>query len=181
MRQSIAIDMDQVLANMYKKMVVTINGILGTTYTEEEFLKTSRQQLTMEQEKELFIALNEPSYFRDFELLEPDAIDVVRELNERYDIYIATAAMEVPGCFTAKYDWLREHFPFLNPQHFVFCGNKAVIHTDFLIDDNPRQLRAFKGTGLLFDMPYNAHVDEFERVHGWQGVREYFLKVDVLK
>lgn len=179
MRQSIAIDMDQVLANMFKKMGQTINELFGTTYTEEEFLVAPRNQLTKDQQKQLFMALNEPSYFRDLELLDPHAIDVVRELNEHFDIYIATAAMEVPGCFNAKYDWLREHFPFLNTQNFVFCGNKAVIHTDFLIDDNPKQLRAFKGTGLLYDMPYNAHVEEFERVKGWQGVREYFLKAGV--
>lgn len=174
MRKSIAIDMDQVLANMYKKMVVTYNELFGTTMTEQEFLKSSRHDLTKEQEIEVFKTLNEPSYFRDLEVLDADAIEVVRELSEHYDIYIATAAMEVPGCFNAKYDWLREHFPFLNTQNFVFCGNKAVIHTDYLIDDSPRQLKVFKGTGLLYTMPYNESAEGFIRVNNWKAIKEYF-------
>lgn len=177
MRKSIAIDMDQVLANMYKKLTTTFNEIAGTNMTEDEFIVTPRGQMTPEQEKALFMALNEPDYFRDFEVLDPDCIDVLARLNERFDLFIATAAMEVPGCFNAKYDWLREHFPFINPQHFVFCGTKSVIHTDYLIDDNPRQLRAFKGTGLLYDMPYNRHVQEFERMHSWKEIEQYFDKL----
>ncbi len=176
MRQSIAIDMDQVLVNMYKKMVTTYNDLFGTMMTEQEFLTASRSNLSKEQEKTLFMALNEPDYFRDLEVLDMDAIEVIRELSDRYDIYIATAAMEVPGSFNAKYDWLREHFPFLNPQKFVFCGDKSVIHTDYLIDDSPSQLKAFKGTGLLYDMPYNAHVEGYERLAGWNAVRAYFNK-----
>lgn len=177
MRKSIAIDMDQVLANMYKKMTGTFNEIAGTNMTADEFINAPRGQMTPEQEKALFVALNEPDYFRDLELLDPDAVSVLERLNERFDLFIATAAMEVPGCFTAKYDWLREHFPFLNPQHFVFCGTKSVIHTDYLIDDSPNQLRAFKGTGILYDMPYNRYVEGFERVRGWKEIGEYFDKV----
>lgn len=175
MRKSIAIDMDQVLANMYKRMVVSYNELFGTSMTEQEFLTSTRQDLTKEQERSIFMTLNEPGYFRDLELIDEEAIEVVRELNEKFDVYIATAAMEVPGSFNDKYDWLREHFPFLNTQNFVFCGNKAVIHTDYLIDDSPGQLRVFKGTGLLFDMPYNKHVEGFERVADWKAVRSYFL------
>lgn len=177
MRKSIAIDMDQVLANMYKKMTFTFNEIAGTNLSEQQFMEAPRGQLTAMQEKALFTALNEPDYFRDFELLDPDAVDVLERLHERYDLFIATAAMEVPGCFNAKYDWLREHFPFINPHHFVFCGTKSIIHTDYLIDDNVKQLRAFKGTGLLYDMPYNRHVEEFERVRNWRDIEAYFDNV----
>lgn len=177
MRKSIAIDMDQVLANMFKKLTVTFNEIAGTNMSEEEFIVAPRNQLLPEQEKALFKAINEPDYFRDFELLDPEAVPVLERLNERFDLFIATAAMDVPGCFTAKYDWLREHFPFIDPQNIVFCGTKSVIHTDYLIDDNPRQLHAFKGTGIIYDMPYNRHVDDFERVVNWQEIEAYFNKI----
>ena len=179
MRKSIAIDMDQVLANMYKKMVSTYNDMFGDNMTEEQFLNGSRKDLDPEKERQLFKQLNEPHFFRDLEVLDPDSIDVIRQLNERYDVYIATAAMEVPGSFNAKYDWLRENLPFLNPQNFVFCGNKAVIHTDYLIDDSPNQLRAFKGEGILYSMPYNEHVEGFVRKGSWKEIGEYFLGVGV--
>lgn len=31
-------------------------------------------------------------------------------------------------------------FPILDSQQFVFCGRKDIVATDYLIDDNPRQL-----------------------------------------
>lgn len=178
MKKSIAIDMDQVLANLFKKLTVVCNEQFGTNYTEAEFLLTSPNDLSEEENKKFFERLNEPDFFRDLEVLDEQAIDVVKELQERFEVYIATAAMDVPGSFNAKYEWLREHMPFLKTENIVFCGNKAVIHADYLIDDSSRQLRAFSGTGLLYAMPYNENVTEFTRVDGWQAIRDYFAKVE---
>lgn len=176
MKKSIAIDMDQVLADFYTKLCNTYNETFEDQFTQEEFLQGTSANIAPEKMKKLFQFMNEPDYFRDLAVLDKDAIEVVKELQEHYDIYIATAAMDVPGSFTAKYEWLLQHFPFIPTQNIVFCGNKAVIHTDYLIDDSPRQLTAFKGKGILYHMPYNAHVDQFERVHNWQEIRTYFLK-----
>ena len=65
-------------------------------------------------------------------------------LQQHYEIYIATAAMEVPSSFNAKFHWLKQHFPFIPASHIVFCGNKSILDGDYLIDDNPRQLRLFQ-------------------------------------
>ncbi|MER2105720.1 MAG: 5'-3'-deoxyribonucleotidase [Solibacillus sp.] len=178
MKKSIAIDMDQVLANLFKKLTVVCNEQFGTNYTEEQFLLTSPNNLSEADNKKFFELLNEPDFFRDLEVLDAHAIEVVKELQERFEIYIATAAMDVPGSFNAKYDWLREHMPYLKTENIVFCGNKAVIHTDYLIDDSPRQLSVFSGTGLLYSMPYNASATEFTRVDNWLAIRDYFAKVD---
>ncbi|NGP45065.1 hypothetical protein G4V62_08875 [Bacillaceae bacterium SIJ1] len=83
--------------------------------------------------------------------------------------------MEVPASFDAKYQWLKEHFPFLPEENFVFCGDKSIIHADYLIDDNPKQLRAFSGTGLLYAAPHNDHINDFTRVANWQEVEKYFF------
>lgn len=178
MRKSIAIDMDQVIANMYKKMTVTFNELFGTSMTEDEFLRAPKDSITREQFKKLMEAINEPSYYRDMEIVDPDSVQVLRELNDRFDVYIATAAMEVPGSFNAKYDWLREYYPFLDPQKFVFCGTKAVIHTDYLIDDSLNQLEVFSGQGIIYSQPYNEHVTGYPRVRNWQEVREFFKNID---
>lgn len=53
----------------------------------------------------------------------PHAQEVVEKLNEHYDVYIATAAMDVPTSFHDKYEWLLEYFPFY-PQHFIFVEEK---------------------------------------------------------
>ncbi|MGN7476684.1 5' nucleotidase, NT5C type [Solibacillus silvestris] len=176
MKKSIAIDMDQVLADFYSKLRVTYNDSFGTDFTDEEFLLTTQRDLPREDAKKLFAMLNEPDYFRDLKVLDEDAIEVIQELQEHYEVFIATAAMDVPGSFTAKYDWLMEHLPFIKTQNIVFCGNKAVIHTDYLIDDSPRQLAAFKGTGLLYSMPYNSAEEGYIRVQNWQDIKQYFIK-----
>ena len=105
----------------------------------------------------------------------PDSQRVLAAMAERYEVYIATAAMEVPTSFTAKYEWLGRHFPFIAPSHIVFCGNKTILKADFLIDDNPRQLRRFEGRGILFHSPHNVHVTDFPRVKNWLEVERMFL------
>lgn len=106
----------------------------------------------------------------------PDAQRVMRALQAEYEVFIATAAMEVPSSFTAKYEWLGKHFPFISPANIVFCGDKSILHADYLIDDNPRQLRRFKGQGVLFHSHHNVGCAEFPRVRSWIEVEEMFLK-----
>ncbi len=105
----------------------------------------------------------------------PDAQRVIERLQSRYEVFIATAAMEVPNSFTAKFLWLERHFPFIPPSHIVFCGDKGIIRADYLIDDNPRQLKRFQGEGILFDSHHNGHITGYKRVHNWLDVEKLFL------
>lgn len=105
----------------------------------------------------------------------PHAQEVVKKLTEQYDVYIATAAMDVPTSFHDKYEWLLEFFPFLDPQQFVFCGRKNVVKTDYLIDDNPRQLQIFEGEPIIFTASHNVSEERFKRVNGWKDVEAFFL------
>jgi 5'(3')-deoxyribonucleotidase len=105
-----------------------------------------------------------------------DSQEVIKELNQHYEIFIATAAMELPTSFTSKYEWLKEHFSFLNERNLVFCGDKSIIKADYLIDDSPRNFIGFEGQGILFTNPYNLHVTDYVRVNNWKEVREFFLE-----
>jgi 5'(3')-deoxyribonucleotidase len=96
-------------------------------------------------------------------------------LAERYEVFVASAAMEVPTSFAAKHAWLRDRFPFIPPSHIVFCGDKAVLDVDYLIDDTPRHFERFRGTPILFDAPHNRHETRFPRATGWADVRRMFL------
>lgn len=112
-------------------------------------------------------------FFSDLKVM-PQAQRVLERLQEKYEIYIATAAMEVPTSFNAKFDWLKEHFPFIRPSHIVFCGDKGILRGDYLIDDNPRQLRRFRGEGILYSAPANVAVKGFRRVNDWLEVERLF-------
>lgn len=112
-----------------------------------------------------------------FEVLEvmPEAQRVMQRLQMNYEVYIATAAMEVPTSFEQKFRWLGKHFPFIPPSHIVYCGDKGILRADYLIDDNPRQLRRFHGEGILFSSPHNLRVKGFRRVKDWLDVEKLFL------
>ncbi len=124
-----------------------------------------------DQVREHIIASN---FFRDLPVMK-DSQQVIEELSRTYEIFITTAAMEFPSSFTAKYEWLKEHFGFLKDMNFVFCGDKSIIHADYLIDDNSRHFTRFQGQGLLFTSPHNIYETGCVRVNNWLEVRDYFL------
>jgi 5'(3')-deoxyribonucleotidase len=105
----------------------------------------------------------------------PESQRVLRRLQSHYEVFIATAAMEVPTSFQPKYRWLARHFPFIPASHIVFCGDKGILRADYLIDDNPRQLRRFHGEGILYSSPHNAGVTAYTRVNNWLEVEALFL------
>jgi 5'(3')-deoxyribonucleotidase len=105
----------------------------------------------------------------------PESQRVIAALQKRYEVYIATAAMEVPTSFEQKFRWLEQHFPFIPPSHIVYCGDKGILRADYLIDDNPRQLQRFQGTGILYSSPHNVRVKGYKRVNDWLDVEKMFL------
>ena len=106
----------------------------------------------------------------------PECQAVVRELAERYEVFVASAAMDVPCSFDAKYRWLRRHFPFIPPSHIVFCGDKSILDAHYLIDDRSRHFARFKGKPLLFSAPHNAAETGYPRVASWPEVRDHFAR-----
>jgi 5'(3')-deoxyribonucleotidase len=121
------------------------------------------------------------SYMRSDDFFEamavmPESQRVMRRLQTNYEVFIATAAMEIPSSFQQKYRWLAKHFPFIAASNIVYCGDKSILRADYLIDDNPRQLRRFTGEGILYSSPHNLAVKGYKRVNDWLEVEELFLR-----
>ena len=72
-----------------------------------------------------------------------------------------------------KYEWLQEHFEFVDLRKAVFfCSEKHLINVDVLIDDCFANIenRAMHQIGILYDQPWN-HLNNFvNRAKGWEGV-----------
>ena len=101
--------------------------------------------------------------------------DVMKKLNQKYDVFIVSSAMEFPNSLIEKLEWLNEHFPFLHWKQFVFCGRKSVVHGDYMIDDLPHNLETFNGNQLLFTAPHNMQFNHFKRVNNWKEIGDLLL------
>jgi 5'(3')-deoxyribonucleotidase/uncharacterized protein with PQ loop repeat len=173
-RPRIAVDMDEVIADAFGKVLRTFNEKTGSNITREEvsekgFEGTMRSTLTPEMFAEYERLCHSGDFFADLELVEGSQ-EALRQLSEHYEIFIASAAMDVPSSFDAKFKWLQRHFSFIPPSHYVFCGDKSILLADYLIDDRPRHFEHFAGTGILFTAPHNARRDAPLRANTWADV-----------
>ena len=117
-----------------------------------------------------------PGFFRTVPVME-GAKEAVSELMKSFDVYIVSAAMEFPQSLNEKYEWLHENFPSIKWNNIIFCGDKSIIGTDYMIDDHVRNLDSYKGTAILFTAGHNIGIDRHTRINNWQEVTEFFNKV----
>lgn len=176
-RLRIAIDMDEVMADALAEHVRRYNAMFGTELTLDDLHGRHLEDHIPPEHRAAAEAMLDSTFFDELAIL-PDCQDVIRELAVRHDVFIVTAAMDVPCSFDAKYRWLQRHFPFIRPSHIVFCGDKGIINADYLIDDRARHFLSFKGRPLLFAAPHNAHETRYPRVSSWTEVREVFARLN---
>ena len=171
----IAIDMDEVLADTLGEHIARYNRDHSEAVTKADLKgKWLWDIVSTDRHARLEGYLRSEDFFEDLPVIEGSQ-RVLRALVEKYEIFIATAAMEFPNSFGPKYRWLRRHFPFLDPHNFIFCGDKSILLADYLIDDQPRQLLRFRGEGILFTAPHNLEVSGYRRVDNWPQAEQLFL------
>lgn len=174
-RKRICVDMDEVIADTLGAHMEAYNREHGTSITKSDLTGKWLWQVVQQDHLErLEEILRADDFFEDLPVM-PDSQRVLRAMQEHYEIFIASAAMEVPTSFAAKFRWMGRHFPFIPPSHMVFCGDKAILNADYLIDDNPRQFKNFKGEGILYASPHNALITSYRRVESWLEVERMFL------
>jgi 5'(3')-deoxyribonucleotidase len=170
--------MDEVMADTLAEHLRRYNQEFDEALTTEDLDgKNLWEVAPMDRQQRLRAFLDAEDFFADLPLI-PGSQEVLKSLVQRYEVFIATAAMSVPNSFAAKYHWLQRHFSFIPPTHYVFCGNKNILRADYLIDDLPRNLLRFEGHGLLFSAPHNRAVTGFTRVNNWPEVAAFFETVE---
>ena len=174
----ICVDMDEVLADTVSEHLRRYNAAFDESIGAEDLWgKALWDVVGNDRQKALRDLLDADDFFADLPVI-AGSQDVMANLAERFEVFIATQAMSVPNSFGPKYRWLQRHFPFLPPTHYVFCGDKSILRADYLIDDLPRNLLRFEGQGILYTAQHNAATDwspqGFVRVSNWQDVEAYF-------
>jgi 5'-nucleotidase len=169
-RLRIAVDMDEVIADSFSKQLNCYNQRTGENLTKEMVSSKGLGSLISRDRWEEFAGIpHEDGFFADLELIEGSR-EALLELSRHHDVYIASAAMEVPYSFDAKYDWLQKNFSFIPTSRIVFCGDKNIINADVLVDDRSRQFKQFRGTGILFTAPHNVAEIAHLRADNWDDV-----------
>ena len=172
--QRICVDMDEVMADTLAEHLRRYNQTFEEEITTQDLAGKGLWEVApLDRRAELRAFLDAEDFFEDLALI-AGAQEVLTDLSERYEIFIATQAMTVPNSLGPKYRWLQLHFPFIPPTHYVFCGNKSILRADYLIDDLPRNLERFEGQGILYSAPHNLTATGFVRVDNWQEVAAYF-------
>lgn len=170
----IAIDMDEVLADPIYKFIQLYNRDYGVPL--DLILEPGNeiyQHVPEHAKDKWFDYINEEGFFRDLKPLE-GSVEAVKKLQEKYDVYIVSAAMEFRNSLVDKYDWLAEHFPFITWRNIMFCGDK-IVDVDVMIDDRAKNFVGFNGRKLLFTSPHNLLLTDYERVNNWQEVLDKLL------
>ena len=171
----IAIDMDEVIADAYKRIIDWYERDFNRRISLEELQgKSFIDVVPPEHRDKIREYLHTDGFFKDMAVIDGSE-EVIFELSKKYEIFITTAAMEFPTSFVHKYEWMKAHFPFIPWTHIVFCGDKSIIHADYLIDDRSRHFKHFTGQGILFTSPHNVHETWTPRVNNWQDVAALLL------
>ena len=175
--QRVCVDMDEVMADTLSEHLRRYNEEFDEALTVHHLAgKGIWEVAPLDRQKQVRALLDAEDFFEDLPLM-PYAQEVLEDLSGRFEIFIATQAMTVPNSLGPKYRWLQRHFPFIPPTNYVFCGNKAILKADYLIDDLPRNLERFEGRGLLYSAPHNLTATGFTRVNNWPEVAAYFAGI----
>ncbi|AOM79761.1 5' nucleotidase, NT5C type [Pedobacter steynii] len=167
-KKTIGIDMDGVLADIEEQFM--------DWYENEHGIRVPREERLGVMEPEGFPDkgavkryVYTPGFFRTIPVME-GAVAAVKQLMEDYEVYIVSAATEFPQCLSEKLEWLAEHFPFISWTNIIFCGDKSIIDTDYLIDDHCKNLDFCKGKAIMFNASHNVNQHHHVRVNSWTEV-----------
>lgn len=184
--KKIAIDMDDVicdggyikLVNKFLKKEYTLQDVKG--YYIQDLIPEER----MQEWKEFY---NKHNLYEHVQFL-PDAYEVIKKLNEHYEVYVLTAYVnrdfpENSGkILEQKYEWLYNELPFLDPNKYIFTTNKENIKCDIRIDDKLSNLEGEASLRLLFSAYHNLTytLEELKekkvvRVNNWKEIEKMLI------
>lgn len=174
-KKHLLVDMDHVMADLTTQFIKWYKEATGTIMHKED-LFGKPEDLAFPNPQLIREFVYTPGFFRKLEVM-PGCREVMKELNEAYELWIVSAAMEFPQSLIEKHEWLAEHFPFISWRQIIFCGSKKNISGDFMIDDHFKNLDNFNGEKLLFTATHNIHMDSkgYTRINNWMEVSDLLL------
>lgn len=187
MKKKILIDVDDCLCE--NNFIDEINNFLGTNYKTEDLSQFYIDYVigSEKKKKEFYNIVKDKNLYEKARIFE-GAVETLKKLNKVYDIYICSACiwkrMEKDSgiFFKQKYDFLIEHFPFLDPNKFIFTSDKNVLTADIQIDDKLDNLLGKSKTKIMITAYHNKNFTDAElkkykvvRANNWKEIGEMLL------
>lgn len=187
-KKSIMIDMDEVI------VVGNFSNYLIEFLGEVDFEKLHsqyRQDLIKDREEEFRRIYKYQNLYKnnnkDYVKPLPNCVEVIKELNEKYEVFIVTTyiwkrdVIDAATNLKNKFEYLHHYFPFIDANNFIFMTNKTKIKYDIGIDDRVSNLENCDKK-LLFTEFRNKKIIEEElkskgivRVNDWLDVKKELL------
>jgi 5'(3')-deoxyribonucleotidase len=190
-RESIAFDVDDVLALHVESFIDFSNKNYGTKLTKDDYRDHWSVFWNVEHDEIERRALEFQTTERVFDFaVDPESIPALKKLKTKYDLYIVTARRK--HITETTKDWVEKHFPdTFKGIHFVPIwtpGNKVTkadicsqIGASYLVDDLPRHCNIAAEGGIkaiLFgDNGWSrdeAILDGVTRCKNWSQLLQYF-------
>ncbi|MBY0535981.1 MAG: 5'(3')-deoxyribonucleotidase [Chitinophagaceae bacterium] len=175
MKKRIIVDMDEVMADVLGAMELWYKERYAAPIDydrmkEGSLVKGFPEEVQPIMRQRLF----EPGFFRHLPVM-ANSQEVLKAINDKYELFIVSAATEFPNSLKDKMEWLNDHFPFISWRQLVLCGDKKLVTGDVMIDDHGRNLVHFPGEKWLYHAPHNVLVTEYERVMDWEEIGKRLL------
>jgi len=172
---TIFVDMDEVIADTYGAHIEIYNTEFNQQLNTQICLGCEVwQKVPKEHQESIRLHATRQGFFRDLNPIK-DSQEVLKELSEKHEVYIASAAMQFPNSLEEKSNWLDEYFPFIPWKKRILCGDKHILSGDVLIDDRSYNLKHFDGRSILFTSPHNINSNGYERANSWFEIAEKLL------
>ena len=193
MKQTLLLDVDEVI--VFSGFLEAINDFLGTNYVIDEFSEYYIDSVVIPSDRmDEFNEFLRNRNLYDYAPLLPNAIEVIKKLNEVYDIYILSSCvnfLDVDGSgryFADKYNFLRKTLPFIDPSHIILTSAKHLFVAGIQIDDRINNFGPHVNLKILFPSYHNKEITDEELKEkgiiragydwrdGWSNVEEILLK-----
>lgn len=162
-KKKLLLDIDEVFC--FPGFLDAVNDFLGSHYEIDDFSEYYIDEVAIPKDRfaEFNDFLNKRNLYENAYIL-PYAEEVIKKLNEFYDIYVCSACVNpfnIAGsgrAFADKYNFLISSLPFIKPEHFIFTNAKHLFRADVQIDDRLSNLDEHIEVRILFPSYHNKNI-----------------------
>jgi 5'(3')-deoxyribonucleotidase len=196
-KKILLLDVDEVIC--FSGFLDLINEFLGTNYTIDDCTNyyVDEQFIPKDRMNEFNKFISTRNLYENAYIL-PNAIEVIKYLNEYYDIYPLSSCInpfdiQNSGLlFLNKYKFLLNYLPFIDPSKYIFTDSKSRVNGDIIIDDRLSNLRHDIKLKILFPSYHNTDISNedltknniiragYDWRYGWLETKEilmdYYIK-----